>query len=656
MTGTGTTVLAGTATGGLSGGNTKIIRDGRIFENFGQVTMSGGVIQYASGTATIVNRAGGEWEVIDEADFGQFFGGTYNFINEGAFRKTGAGTTTAFNPIGFSNSGVLTVEEGTIQLHGGGSSSGSAAINAGAGLVHSGGTHTLTATATIAGAGSWTVSGGTVTVQGATGFDSDLSITGGTLNANGLLNPRNLVLSSGTLGGTAVVTAVEGLTWTGGTMTGTGTTVLGASATGVVSTGTTKVIRDGRMFESFGQVTMSGGVIQYASGTATIVNRAGAEWEVIDEADFGQFFGGSYNFINEGTLRKSGAGTTTAFNPIGFNNSGAILVEEGGIDLHAGLAHSGTITLFADSLLSLRSGNFTLTAGSQTLGTGRFRMQGGTISITESPTTIAAPFEMAGGTLNGVGRLLLTGGFDWSAGTMTGAGVTELAAGTENLLSSGNTKVIRDGRTLENFGQMTMSGGVVQFASGTATIVNRPSAEWEVIDEADFGQFFGGTYDFNNEGTFRKTGAGTTTTFNPIGLTSTGPLVLGAGEINLQGGGTLAGPINIGTGGTLRLSGGGFAWNDGLSFAGDGSLIISRPLTLAIAVNLGDLKVTFEGAATVSGLFAISVDAAGEIHVNKTMTFPNDLNIGGLLQHHVTHGHCPHAIRLMPTRVRIEGL
>jgi hypothetical protein len=44
------------------------------------------------------------------------------FANQGVFRKTLAGTTTVFSPVEFNNTGSVEVQEGTLQLNGGGTS------------------------------------------------------------------------------------------------------------------------------------------------------------------------------------------------------------------------------------------------------------------------------------------------------------------------------------------------------------------------------------------------------------------------------------------------------------------------------------------------------------------------------------------------------
>jgi len=617
MTGTGRTVLGAGTEHSLSGGATKVIREGRTLENFGTVTMSGGTLQYAQTPATVINRAGAEWVVSDEADFGQSFGGTYLFQNEGTFRKTGEGTTTAFNPIRVVNTGELLVEAGTVDLHEGLNHSGTVTLFAGTTLRLLAGAHTFTTTSKTLGAGTLVLQNTTFNVGSGQVVEigTPLRMTGGTLTGEGRLR------------------ALGGLDWSGGTMTGTGVTELPAETVNTLSGTGTKVIREGRTLENFGTVTMSGGTLQYAQTPATVINREGAVWVVSDEADFGQFFGGTYLFQNEGTFRKTGAGTTTAFNPISVVNSGVLLVEEGAVDMHAGLNHSGTVTVFDGTTLRLVTGTHEFTTASQTVGLGTLVLQNTTFNVgTGQVVAIETPLRMTGGTLTGEGRLRALGGLDWSGGTMTGTGVTELPAGTVNALSGTGTKDIREGRTLENFGTVTMSGGQLRFAQTPATVINREGAVWVVSDEADFSQFFGGTYLFQNEGTFRKTGEGTTTSFNPIPVVSSGALVVESGILQLNADGTLSGSVSIAEAGTLSFTAGSQTFQDGLAFSGTGQLTIQRPLTLAGSVNFQTLKVTFDSAATVSGAFAISNSAGGELHVNKSMTFPGDLSIGGLLR------------------------
>ncbi len=103
-----------------------------------------------------------------------------------------------------NNTGTVQVQTGTLNLAGGGTSSGAFTVSAGATLGFTGGTHNFGG-ATFTNANIINLSGATVT------FNAPTTIPG-TVN-----------FSSGTLNGTATVTFSGPLSWTSGTMSGTST-------------------------------------------------------------------------------------------------------------------------------------------------------------------------------------------------------------------------------------------------------------------------------------------------------------------------------------------------------------------------------------------------------------------------------------------------
>src|SRR5262249_36448692 len=99
-------------------------------------------------------------------------------------------------------------------------------------LILSGGTHAADPNSSITGAGQLTVSGGTANLAGLVNINA-LTISGGTANFNGTeaVSPTLVNFSNGTLGGSSVVTVLNQMNWTGGTMSGSGRTVLEPGAT-----------------------------------------------------------------------------------------------------------------------------------------------------------------------------------------------------------------------------------------------------------------------------------------------------------------------------------------------------------------------------------------------------------------------------------------
>jgi hypothetical protein len=117
LAGTGQTIVAAGAELNLVGDGQKDLY--RTLENAGTALYSGsGLLLRTSGV--IDNLAGASFTVEGEADFGQFNSSSHAFHNAGTFIKRGEGTTTGFVAVPFHNSGTIDVQQGNLQLDGGG--------------------------------------------------------------------------------------------------------------------------------------------------------------------------------------------------------------------------------------------------------------------------------------------------------------------------------------------------------------------------------------------------------------------------------------------------------------------------------------------------------------------------------------------------------
>ena len=95
-------------------------------------------------------------------------------------------------------------------------------------------TYELDASSSIASAGTVQFSGGTTTVDGSYAANRT-TIAGGTAAFNTDFSGFTLTMNGGTLTGAGTVTVTDKLEWSGGTMAGTGKTVLASGGTGVFS-------------------------------------------------------------------------------------------------------------------------------------------------------------------------------------------------------------------------------------------------------------------------------------------------------------------------------------------------------------------------------------------------------------------------------------
>ncbi len=284
MSGTGTTQFDGDLTVGESG--LQDFRGGRIVITNGTTTWSNtanNVGRFRSGGASTISNQG-TWQ--DQNAFNNNmsndFGGTGStFINDGSYVKSGAGEVTfsaGAGGVAFDNNGSVAVNNGLLELNGGGNSTGGTYTVASGATLQLGGSQEIDASSSISGANvilggangisniaaSYDVSDSTSVTQGTHNLDgpiadlgSALSVSGGTLTVNGAVTTfsDSVTISNGTLDLVAVTDSTSGYEQTGGTLDGTGTlTVTGASSIwtggGMAGTGTTQFDGDLTVGES----------------------------------------------------------------------------------------------------------------------------------------------------------------------------------------------------------------------------------------------------------------------------------------------------------------------------------------------------------------------------------------------------------------------
>jgi hypothetical protein len=186
------------------------------------------------------------------------------------------------------------------------------------------------------------------------------------------------------------------MNWTGGTMSGSGRTIIPAGVLlNVANAGAVSLTS--RTLENGGTVLWTGGIINLTS-SPVLTNRAGALFETQGAGSLNAV-SGITRFDNAGTFRKSVNTGTTTFGPfISFNNYGTVELRSGI------LAANGGYTSTANALLSCA-------IGGTNVGTDYGRLQ------------------VAGAvTLNGALSVVLTNGFL----PATNDSFTVLTAGTRN--------------------------------------------------------------------------------------------------------------------------------------------------------------------------------------------------------------------------------
>lgn len=295
--------------------------------------------------AVITNRPGALLD-IQNASAVNFGGGSPRWDNAGTFRKSISAGQTAFNNVGFNNYNDIEIQAGTLSLLGGGLNNGTINVPAGTAL-DLGGAFGSSTGSSITGAGQLTATFGTVTLAGlvnVTGSNifangtanltggyfctnNTMTISGGTANfdGTGIVAPSVLNLN-GTLGGAQTVKVGGSLNWTGGSMTGSGRTVILPAASFNVG-GPTFLQITSRTLENAGTAVWTGAGNIFLND-AVITNRPGGLFNPQNSA--GIFFnGGAPRFDNAGTFRKSANTGTTTVSGFPFNNYGVVELQSG---------------------------------------------------------------------------------------------------------------------------------------------------------------------------------------------------------------------------------------------------------------------------------------------------------------------------------------
>ena len=353
MTGSGTTELAQAATGlvhpptpGLVTLKARTLRSaGTLTFSSGRVEASQGALIDNSGTLSVDTEDGvsGLPSYAQPGLYDGYFGARSRLHNSGTFRKAnGTGST----PIGpqFDNHGDARADTGKLVLTGGGIpdagppditdcafqpqlQDGTWAAASGAEVDFAGGCYRLGGNTQIA--GDVRITGAYVSAPDIQGSNSTLSISAGKLlltdrGATSQLESLNLS-GSGQLTGDGDVAVGEDCSWTGGTMSGSGSTIVGPAASCAIDPGSTGSVTLTRGLVNGGDVTWASGSVSMGSG-AVLVNDG--VFHANAESVTGITGDGSVLVVNAGMLKKDGGDGTTTIN-VPVDNPGTIQVGSG---------------------------------------------------------------------------------------------------------------------------------------------------------------------------------------------------------------------------------------------------------------------------------------------------------------------------------------
>jgi hypothetical protein len=627
----------------------------------GPFTWSGGTVSGAG----IFNANGGaeigglsiktlDGRTLNNTGTANVTGGTLSIINGGIFNSTGP----------FNNQAIVDLQLGTLNLLGGGASggifSGNGTLQVGSNytfqpgssitnssVIFSGGTVDVGGNYSLLGSNT-TVSGGTVNFTGTVGAVGDLIISGGTANFSSgeAIVPTSLALSGGILTGTDTITAGGPFTWTGGSMSGKGTTLIPAGGTLNLSGPSPKLL-DTRTLENGGTTIWSGGDI-FLNNQATFKNLAGGIFSVQADQTMGSNSLLPGIFSNEGSFEKSaGSGTTTIATL--FNNHGRVDVRTGVLRLSGGGAGGGIFSVAGGATLDFTGGIHNLAGGTvEALNGSLVQLSGGSIvggTFTNSGSgvirnafnsTLSGVTITAGSSIENLdGQTLHLSGAIANSGTIannsTGSNA-DIRAADGTVLAGGGVLAMTDNgsnRILGESGADRLVNGATHTIRGSGQIgadfmalTNQGLIEANqtaplIIDTSVSG--------FSNEGTLRANSGSTLTVVDSVA--NTGAAVIeAAGVVNLNGGATGMGTYNV-TGGSLTVggnlgnaSGGVFNFPGSvLGVVGGGSLTTTTGApAIALsgsAVNTGSNFISFSGGATGTLGGAILSDAGSTFNV-----------------------------------------
>ncbi|MBY0579079.1 MAG: filamentous hemagglutinin N-terminal domain-containing protein, partial [Burkholderiales bacterium] len=584
---TGSTITNTTIQNALNAGTSVTINTTGALTEAGDITVNAAISKTAGVAATLTLNAG------NNIALNQPIVSTANalglVLNHGA-----AGSASLSNSL-FLAGGNVDVQRAGV--------TGTGTLNVTAGAT------TLTGALT---AGALNVSGTAtaLNLNGATAV-SNLSVaSGGTLNINGATasSVTNFSANGGTLGGTG---AVNIGTFTSGAyvsyLTGAGVkTVTGALTFQPGLNGSSSLYLNGATLNTQGAVTQTGGgTVAVMLGNGSTLNNTGA-WTMdgFSVLDNGGLPWQVNTFNNTGAVSVSGAGGTigASFNSSGAINLGAGLTLWGGANTTSTVSgivngtgaltfSGGTNTLTAAATSTLSPSALSVTGGTSTVtlpaalawSPATVNVTGGSLNLGATPVTTPS-WTQSGGSFTNSGNVTVPAGgaFNWSGGTLNGAGTFTLSSGsTGTLLYSLNLN-----RPFANAGTLSQGAGWTYLYIGKGGNFNNTGTQ-NLGKGASGGYVY--AYDtgiFGNTGILNSVGTGTNVVdasqqyVYPAGL----PSYLGAA-------GTIgnSGTVNVAAGSTLN-------WNNGQS-----------------AVNTGSFT-TAAGVAAVAGPPAVPAVAAGVLN------------------------------------------
>ncbi len=598
MAGAGST----TATGGMLLSGASVKRLERPMRSTGDSiwTDNGGF--YIGAGATFTNAAGATFDAQGDGTLWWSVQPAGSFVNQGTFLKSAGVTQTQFRTR-FDNQGAVVVAAGRVQVLGDGTHTGDFS---GQGILEIAGGTTAFEAASIVQCGELRIAGGTTTVLGT--FDvGALAVSTGAIafDSTQVANITSYAQTGGFVQGSGDVLVADRMTWTAGSIRGTGATF---AENGLALSGAAVKTLERDMLSSGDSTWQDNGGF-YIGGGATFTNGPGTDFDMQGDGTLWWSSQPPGTFVNQGRLRKSGgAGSSRVITPM--DNSGTVDVASGTLSIESSGTHTGTFT--GVGILDLGNGARSFEAASS--------IQCADLRITGSTSTVLGQFDVgrltitsagalilnsaqpgrvgtyvhAKGTFDGSADLSVTGPITFTGGIMRGSGTT-FAEGGLALSAPGVKQLNRD--MLSTGNSIWLDNGGFYIGAG-ATFTNAAGALFDIQGDGTIWWSAQPPGTFVNQGTLRKSGgAGATRIVNAFD--NHGSVDVVAGTLRLEGAGTHAGAF---TGpGILDLSNGTRIFEAASSIQSDNLLV-----TNGVSTILGQ----FDVANLALSVGAIHFDAA----------------------------------------------
>ena len=442
---------------------------------------------------------------------------------------------------------------------------------AGAGTVEMGNNVTVNVAGTYDVSGAFQVNGASAHFTAPITLLGNVSLTSGTLDfsTGAAVATPALTMTGGNLTGSDALTVSGLTTWTGGTMSGTGSTLANNGLQlGVPAGPSTFETLDGRTFSNAGAGFWAGSNGLQEINGSTFDNLSGATLTIQGQVTWAT--DGTSHIINNGTIIYGvGVAPVTIVDPTTLG-SGITDVASGTLELQGSGTVLQSFTVEAGATLIL-DGSFTFTNGASVSGAGAVELIGGNTDFAADafynltgPTFISSgtiafddsaslgDLALGGGNLSGVGTVAVHGLLTWTGGTMSGSGVTQALGGMQLGLPGGSDFESLNARTLSNSGVAVWAPGNTLAQANASAFLNLGGATVSLQGNDSWRS--DGTATLVNAGTLQQN-VGNARSELQVLLKDSGPVLVGSGTLQIDGG-IATGHFNVSAGANLVFAGG----------------------------------------------------------------------------------------------------